>query len=89
MAKNNFFKTRTLFAASLAICLTFSFAFSATARRTHAAEISASSPQTEIDAATLTSYQGQYATDADPDRIYSFFYEDGKFFGEAARTGPG
>jgi uncharacterized protein len=86
VAKNNFFRTRTLFAASLAIFLAFSFAFSATARRTHAAEISASSPQTDVDAATLTSYQGQYATDADPDRIYSFFYEDGKFFGEAART---
>ena len=86
MAKNNFVKMRTLLTVSLAICFAFSLAFSATARRTHAEEIATPSPQTEIDAATLTSYQGQYANDSDPDRIYSFFYADGKFSVESARS---
>ena len=52
----------------------------------HPEENSPTHRRNHVDAATLTSYQGQFATDADPDRIYSFFYEDGKFSVESARS---
>ena len=87
MPKNNLFRLRALCISLLASTITCGFAFSASPHPMHPKENFQPTPAAiDVDAATLTSYQGQYATDADPDRIYSFFYEDGKFSVESARS---
>ena len=40
----------------------------------------------EVDGATLDSYQGQYATETQPDNILSVFHEGGSFFVEGTRV---
>lgn len=88
MATNNLFRMRALCVSLLAICFACGLAFSAAPmhRQDQVTQQTTKPFAIDLDAATLNSYQGQYATDANPDVVYSFFYEDAKFFVESARS---
>jgi uncharacterized protein len=73
----------SLVALFLACCL----AFSAVPPHLQAQETNRNQPKAiEVDSPTLDSYQGQYSTEAEPDRITSFFHEGANFYAEAARS---
>src|ERR1039458_3256483 len=88
LATNNLFRMRVLCVSLLAICFACGLAFSAAPmhRQDQVTQQTTKPFAIDLDAATLNSYQGQYATDANPDVVYSFFYEDAKFFVESARS---
>ena len=86
MAQHNLFRMRALCVSLLAIFLAGSFTFSAATREAHSLNTRQSTPKPiDVDAATLDSYQGQFAADADPDRIYSFFHDGANFYFETPR----
>jgi hypothetical protein len=71
----------------IALILACSLAFSAAPPHLSAQGRNQGQPKAiEVDSAALDSYQGQYATDAEPDRITSFFHEGGNFYAEGARS---
>ena len=88
MATKNLFRMRALCISILAIFFTCGLAFSAAHRSTVPEGSRQANPKAiDVDSATLDSFQGQYVTDADPDRIYSFFHDGEIFYFETPR-GP-
>jgi uncharacterized protein len=86
MATKNLFRMRVLCISLLAIFLACSFAFSAATREAHSLEARQAAPKSiNVDSSTLDSYQGQFASDADPDRVYSFFHDGANFYFETPR----
>src|SRR5579864_962816 len=68
VATKNLFRVRALCISALAICFTCGIAFSAAPRPIASAENLQGNPKAiDVDSATLDSYQGLYATDANPD----------------------
>ena len=87
MPTNNLFRMRALCASLIIVVFAGALAFSAAPRQIHPQENKQSTPPAiEVDSATLDSYQGQYATDANPDSPYSFFHEGGTFYVEGPRS---
>src|SRR5579863_5002664 len=71
----------------LAAFFVCSLAFSAAPRPNPTAENLQENPKAhEVDSATLDSYQGQYATDANPDSPTSIFHEAGGLYMEGPRS---
>jgi putative CocE/NonD family hydrolase len=84
---NNLFRMRALCASLIILFFAGALAFSAAPRRTLPQETKQSKrPAIDVDATTLDSYQGQYATDANPDVVYSFFHDGANFYVEGSRS---
>jgi putative CocE/NonD family hydrolase len=87
LAKNNLFRMRAFFGSLVILLSACALALSsAPLRRQAATAQQANPPAIEVDSATLDSYQGQYATDANPDSPASLFHESGGLFLEAPRA---
>jgi putative CocE/NonD family hydrolase len=87
LAKMNQSWMRGAGACLTVLCFVCCLALSAPLPDSHAQGVGRSQPKAiDVDPATLDSYKGQYATDAEPDRVTSFFHEGANFYAEGART---
>jgi len=73
LSTTNLFRMRALCASLIVLLFAGALAFSAAPRLASSQEKKQSnSPGVDVDSAELDSYQGQYATDANPDSPASF-----------------
>jgi putative CocE/NonD family hydrolase len=87
VAINNHLRIRAVCVPLLAVFFVGSLAFSAASRPNPTPEnLQENSKASDVDSATLDSYQGQYATDANPDSPTSFFHEAGGLYMEGPRS---